>query len=138
MIYIGTWNVTTMLKTGKMNEIAEEMAKTQVQVIALQEMRWKVEGQINNATYTLYYSCNPDKTGQLGTGFMIRNGIKKNILSFEPYNERICKLLIKGKYNNLSIVSVHAPTDEKGEEEKEKFYEDLQKVHNETPNMIEL
>jgi len=101
MIYIGTWNVMTMLKLGKMNEIADEMLKTQ-----LQELRWKGTGQINKPKYTLYYSCYPEKTGQMGTGFMIRNEIKKNILSFEPYNERLCKLRIKGKFNNLSIVSV--------------------------------
>ena len=53
MIYIGTWNVMTMLKRGKMNEIADEMLKMQLQVIALQELRWKGEGQINKSTYTL-------------------------------------------------------------------------------------
>jgi len=47
MIYIGTWNVMTLLKTGKMNEIADEMSKMQLQVIALQELRWKGAGQIN-------------------------------------------------------------------------------------------
>jgi len=71
MIYIGTWNVMTMLKVGKMNEIADEMLKTQLQVIALQELRWKGTGQINKSKYTLYYSCNPEKMGQMGTGFMI-------------------------------------------------------------------
>jgi len=72
VIYIGTWNVMTLLKTGKMNEIADEMSKTQLQVIALQELRWKGTGrQINKPTYTLYYSCNLEKTRQLGTGFMI-------------------------------------------------------------------
>jgi hypothetical protein len=50
---------------------------------------------------------------------MIRNEIKKDILSFEPYNERLCKLRIKGKFNNLSIISAHAPTEEMDEEEKE-------------------
>ena len=35
MIYIGTWNVMTLLKMGTMNEIADEMSKTQLQVIAL-------------------------------------------------------------------------------------------------------
>jgi hypothetical protein len=29
----------TMLKTGKMNEIADEKLKTQLQIIALQELR---------------------------------------------------------------------------------------------------
>jgi exonuclease III len=57
---------------------------------------------------------------------MIRNEIKKNILSFEPYNEGPCKLCIKAKFNNLVIISVHAPTKEKSDEEKETFYEDLQ------------
>jgi len=122
-----------MLKAGKMNEIADEMLKTQLQIIALQELRWKEVGQINKTKYSLYYSYNPEKTGQFGTGFMVRNEIKKNILSFEPYNERLCKLRIKGKFNNLSITSVHAPTEEKTDEEKEKFYEDLQIVHNKIP-----
>ena len=34
MIYKETWNVMTMLKIGKINEIADEMLKTQLQIIA--------------------------------------------------------------------------------------------------------
>jgi hypothetical protein len=34
----------TMLKMGRINEIAEEMLKTQLQIIALQELRWKGVG----------------------------------------------------------------------------------------------
>ena len=64
---------------------------------------------------------------------MVQNEIKRNILSFEPQNERLCKLWIKGKSNYLSIISVHAPTEEKTDEGKEKFYEDLQIVHNKIP-----
>jgi exonuclease III len=64
---------------------------------------------------------------------MIQNEIKKHILSFEPFNERLCKLRIKGKFNNLSIRSVRAPTEEKTDEEEEKFYEDLQIIHNTIP-----
>jgi len=45
----------------------------------------------------------------------------------------LCKLRTKGKFNNLSIISVHAATGEKYTEEKEKFYEDLQTVHNKIP-----
>jgi hypothetical protein len=92
MIYIGTWNIMTMLKEGKMNEIADEMLKTQLQITALQELRQQGVGQIHKTKYTLYCSCNPEKIGELGTGLMVRNEIKMNIPSFEPYHERLCKL----------------------------------------------
>ena len=123
----------TMLKAGRMNEIVDEMLKTQLQVIALQKLRWRGAGQINIAKYTLYYSGNLEKTGLLGTGFMIRNEIKKSILSFEPYNERLCKIRIKGKFNILSITCTHAATEDKSDEGKEKSYEDLQIIYNKIP-----
>jgi hypothetical protein len=34
-----------MLKAGKMNEIADEMLKTQLKIIALQELRWTESGK---------------------------------------------------------------------------------------------
>jgi hypothetical protein len=51
MIYTGTWSIMTMLKAGKVNEIADEMLKTQLQIIALQELRLKGVGKINNTKY---------------------------------------------------------------------------------------
>ena len=62
---------------------------------------------------------------------MVRNEIKKNILRFEPYNER---LRIKGKFNNLSIIRVHAPTEEKTDEEEANFY-DFKLSITKSPNM---
>jgi hypothetical protein len=39
--------------------------------------------------------------GHLGTGFLVKKEMEKTILGFEPYNEQICKLRMKGKYHNL-------------------------------------
>ena len=36
---IGTWNVKTLLKPGKMQELAEELVKTQLEIVAIQEIR---------------------------------------------------------------------------------------------------
>jgi hypothetical protein len=47
----------TMLKTGGMKEIADEILNTQLQIIALQELRWKGFGQISKNKYTLFYIC---------------------------------------------------------------------------------
>jgi hypothetical protein len=66
--------------------------------------------------------------GQLGTGFMVRKEVEKNIMSFTPISERICTLRLKGKFHNVTLPNVHALTEEKTEEEKNKFYDDLQKT----------
>jgi hypothetical protein len=59
---------------------------------------------------------------------MVKKEIEKNRLGFEPYNERMCKLRIKGKYHNISIICVHAPTEDSDNTEKEQFFEDLQRI----------
>ena len=40
-IEIGTWNVNTTLKAGKMQEIADQITGSQIQIVALQEIRWR-------------------------------------------------------------------------------------------------
>ena len=120
-LYIGTWNVMTMLKPGKMKEISEQMLSSQIQIIALQEVRWKGHGQIKKNKYSIYYSCSQQNTGQFGTGFMVKKEIEKNIMSFTPINERICTLRLKGKFHNVTLINVHAPTEEKIEEKDTVF-----------------
>jgi hypothetical protein len=50
------------------------------------------------------------------------------ILGFETYNEGTRELKIKGKYNNITLINVHAPTLDKIDEDKKQFYKDLQYV----------
>ena len=123
----------TMLKPGKMSEIAEQMLHTQLQIIALQEIRWKGHEQIKKNAYSLFYSGSEQITGHFGTGFMLKKEIEKNITSFTPINEKICTIRLKGKFNNITLINVHAPTEEKMEEEKDKFYDDLQRTFERVP-----
>jgi exonuclease III len=39
LLHIGSWNVNTMLKAGKMQEIADQIVGSQIQIVALQEIR---------------------------------------------------------------------------------------------------
>jgi len=125
-LYIGTWNVMTLLKPGKLQELVEEIAKTQIEMLVLQEVRWPGNGQINKKVYLFYYSGTKEKTGQAGTGFLLMKKIQKHIINFELHNERLCKLRVKGKYNNITLINAYAPTEDKTEEIREQFYDDLQ------------
>ena len=39
-IIIRTWNVRTLLQPGKMQELAEQISETQLEILAIQEIRW--------------------------------------------------------------------------------------------------
>ena len=87
----------------------------------LQETRWPGRGQINKKDYTLYYSGSKGKTGQAGTGFLLRKKIQKHIISHELHNEHLCKVRIKGKYNNITLINAYTTTKDKTEEIKSNF-----------------
>jgi exonuclease III len=59
--------------------------------------------------------------------------IQKYIINFELHNERLCKLRIKGKYSNITLISAYTPTEDKAEEIKEQIYDDLQPIVDKVP-----
>ncbi|PSN51671.1 hypothetical protein C0J52_09600 [Blattella germanica] len=57
-----------------------------------------------------------------------------NLIDFIPVNDRICKIRLKTSFYNITMVSVHAPTEEKELDVKEEFYAHLERVTDSIPN----
>jgi hypothetical protein len=76
--YIATWNVQSMLQAGKMEEIADDLKKCNMQITALQKVRWSQDGCIKK-NYTLLYSGLKTSKGQHGTGFLITGCVTMHI-----------------------------------------------------------
>ncbi|XP_037957450.1 craniofacial development protein 2-like [Teleopsis dalmanni] len=117
-----------MLTPGKMMEIADEMRRYSLKILSVQEIRWADYGKIDKKTVSFYYNGVKGKMGRKGTGFFIDKKNKGNIMSFEPIDERICKLQVKGEFNNITFINCYAPTEDREVEEKEHFYNTLIKT----------
>jgi len=100
-----------MLKPGRMKEIMEEFGKARVGVVAVQEIQWQRQGRIDKKDYSLFYSGLKERTGRYGTGFIINAKMRKSFLSFEPLSDRMCKLRLRGKFRNITLISTYAPTE---------------------------
>jgi exonuclease III len=68
-----------------------------------------------------------------GTGFLVNRKLKSCILNFDPVDEHICYLRMKGKFFNTTIIFVHAPTEEKDETIKNSFYDRLDRTYQKMP-----
>lgn len=71
---------------------------------------------------------------QKSVAFAVRYQIDSCVLSFEAINERICTLRLKGRFKNISLICIYAPTNMSDEEEKDKFYELLESTWSNLPN----
>jgi len=63
--------------------------------------------------------------GCYGTGFIINAKMWKCFLSFKPLSDRLCKLRLRGKFRNTTLISTYAPTEDSPDATKDEFYDQL-------------
>ncbi|KAJ9589104.1 hypothetical protein L9F63_017608 [Diploptera punctata] len=129
---VGTWNVLSLHRPGALKVLLEQLDLYKLDLLALQEVRWIGNGILEKKSHTIFYSCHK-KGHAFGTGFVLHKRIKHLIMDFKAKSPRSCILRIKGCFFNYSFICVHAPTNEKNEEEKERFYDELDKIYDECP-----
>lgn len=75
----------------------------------------------------IYYS-DYDSKRRNGVAFVLQKTIGKSVIGFNPVNERIITIRIKGHPTNITLIQVYAPTTSATEEEIEVFYSKLQET----------
>lgn len=128
-LHIGTWNVRTLFKTESMNFVVQKIERQRIKLVALQEIRWRDTCSKNTGdTILLYGMCNNQR--QYGTGFAVYKSLVPAIREFRDINPRITLQTIRSQWFDISLNSVHTPIEDKSQEEKETFYEDLENTIN--------
>ena len=118
----------SLYRPGALKILIGEVLKYKIDVLAMQEMRWTGAGIMDRRDYSVYYSCQ-NRDHVLGTGFLVSRRMKANIIDFKPLTPRMCKIRLRGIFFNYTIINVHAPTDDKPEEEKDDFYDLLENAY---------
>ncbi|XP_039429642.1 craniofacial development protein 2-like [Culex pipiens pallens] len=63
---------------------------------------------------------------KLGTGFIVLGKMRSRVIDWEPIDDRMCRLRIKGRFFNYLIFNVHCPHEESSDAVKETFYAKLE------------
>ena len=82
---VGTWNVLSLYRPGGSNILKQELEKVQMDLVALQEIRWLGNGTLEKKNCVVFYSCNPVRY-VLGVGCYVNSRFLPNILRFVPVN----------------------------------------------------
>jgi hypothetical protein len=94
------------------------------------EVRWNGAGSITINCNLFIYSGMPGENEPhiRGVGILINKNIKDTLLEWKPVSERIITAQINTKFRKMTVVQCHAPTENANLEEKEAFYNCLDRT----------
>ncbi|XP_042911563.1 uncharacterized protein [Parasteatoda tepidariorum] len=128
----GTWNILSLYRTEALQMLLQQLDECKIDLTAIQEIRWAGKEVINKRNHTVFFSCHPDHHKE-GTGFIVSKRIKNLVMNFIAVSPRLCVIRIRGQFFHYSIICAHAPTEDRSDDEKETFYEELDKIFNDCP-----
>ncbi|KAK3542438.1 hypothetical protein QTP86_025900, partial [Hemibagrus guttatus] len=127
---IGTLNVGTM--TGKGRELADMMERRKVDILCVQETRWKgSKARSIGAGFKLFYYGVDSKRN--GVGVVLKEEFVRNVLEVKRVSDRVMSLKLEIEGVMLNVVSGYDPQVGCELEEKERFWSELDEVMESIP-----
>ena len=128
---MGTWNVRSM-NQGKLEVVKQEMARENINILGISELKWTGMGEFNSDDHYIYY-CGQESLRRNGVAIMVNRRVQNTVLGCNLKNDRMISVCLQGKPFNITVIQVYASTSNTEEAEVERFYEDLQDLLELTP-----
>ena len=120
------------MNQGKWEVVKQEMARVNVNILGISELKWTGMGDFNSDDHYIYY-CGQESLRRNGVAFMINKRVRNAVLGCNLKNDRMISVCLQGKPFNIIVIQLYAPTSNAEEAEVERFYEDLQDLVELTP-----
>ena len=120
------------MNQGKLEVVKQEMARVNVDILVISELKWTRMGEFNSDDHYIYY-CEQESLRGNGTAIMVNKRVQNAVLGCNLKNDRMISVRFQGKPFNITVIQAYAPTSNTEEVEVEQFYEDLQDLLELTP-----
>ena len=128
---IGNWNVTFM-NQGKLEVVKQEIARVNINILGISELKWTRMGEFNSDDHYIYY-CGEEPLRRNGVAIMVNKRVQNAVLGCNLKNDKVICVSFQGKPFNIIVIQAYTLTSNAEEAEVKWFYEDLQNHLELTP-----
>ena len=102
---IGTWNVRSM-NQGKLEVVKQEMARVNINILGISELKWTGMGEFNSDDHYIYY-CRQESLRRNGVAIMVNKRVRNAVLGCNLKNDKIISVCFQGKSFNITVIQVY-------------------------------
>ena len=120
------------MNQGKLEVVKQEMARMNVYILGISELKWTGMGEFNSDDHYIYY-CGQESLTRNAVAITGNKRVQNAVLGCNLKNDTMISVHFQGKPFNITVIQVYALTSNAEEAEVEGFYEDLQDLLELTP-----
>ena len=109
------------MNEGKLEVVKQEMAKVNVNILGISELKWTGMGEFNSDDHYIYY-CGQESLRRNGVAIVVNKRVQNAVLGCNLKN-RMISVRFQGKPFSITVIQVYAPTNNAEESEVEYFYD---------------
>ena len=110
------------MNQGKLEVVKKEIARVNVNILGISELKWTGMGEFNSDDHDIYY-CGQES---LRRNVVVNRSVQNAVLRCSLKNKGMVSVHFHGKPFKFTVMQIYAPTSNAEEAEVERFYEDLQ------------
>ena len=109
------------MSQGKLEVVKQEMARMNIDILGISELRWIGMGEFSSDDHYIYY-CVQESLRRYRVGLTVNKRVQIAVLGCNLKNDRVISVHFQVKPFNITVIQVYALTTSTEEAEVELFY----------------
>ena len=96
------------MNQGKLEVVKQEMARVNVDMLGISELKWTGIGKFNSDDHYIYY-CGQESLRRNGVAVAVNIRVRNAVLGCNLKNDRLISVHFQGKPFSITVIQVYVP-----------------------------